>query len=189
MEPLEKPIGTDIAQRFIRKLTIKNYHPNKFINPDLHKFYLALQSHAGIQDDGAEEDYRIDPKFNEIENRIGGLLKEFKRKTMGDAFDGVAVAKIFGTSTGKRARETAQRNEIKKQAKLEDLKLARSNLVMSRYVDAYQRNMLHSFKVAELRSYMRAWDLDYEDGTRKAQIIPVVRRHLKQYMRENNIVH
>ncbi len=177
-----KPKGTGTARKFIRGLTIKKYHPRMFFNPDLAKFYRALQAEAGVEDDDVEPDEsELHPKVEQIDGRQGAALRKFKAETMGEDFDGKYMAERFGTTTGKRSRDAAERAKAKKEAKIESMREAQRNLDMNLFISYYHHGMLDKFKKADLMLYMDAHNLSHS-GMRKLDCVIEVERHLKQHL-------
>jgi len=91
---------------------------------------------------------------------------------------------MFGTKTGKRAREAEDKARVKREKKAENMEIAQKNLHIEIYIDAYNNNDLNAFKKSELVTYMNAYGLEYAEGTRKLKkdALEAVAEHLKGYI-------
>ena len=178
------PKGTATAKKLIRGLTIKKYHPRIFYNPDLAKFYSALQKEAGVEenDEVEIEESEMHPKIEQIDRRQGTTLRKFKAETMGEDFDGKGMAESAGTKTGKRARETAEKAKAKKEAKIEAQKQALDNLNMDLYLSSYHGGNLNALRKEELVDYMKAHGIG-SSGLRKPDCVMLVEQHIMEHVK------
>lgn len=158
--------GVSIARRMARKLTIGNYSPHLFLNPDLQRFHAGLENAAGVESSFNPQDDLLNPDIESMQTRAGHLLTELKRMEAGLDFNGEEQANILGTKSSKRAAEQCQnalrRAEEKRLARRE----AEKKCEVSMYIARYQDGTLGKMLKAELQLYCRSQGLS-ERGTKK----------------------
>lgn len=180
------PLGAEVAHRIVKGLTMANYHPDMFPNPDLARFYRRLATEAGLEDED-EEPSKLDPDLKLFETKRGESLREFKTVTMGEDFDGMDVAEAFGTKTGKRAREAKAKAEDKKVKREEDNLNTRENLDLELYERHFQDGTLNKLLVRDLKLYVDAHGLKAE-SKRKADLIAAIEEYMDKQDDDGNKV-
>lgn len=181
----EEPIGTEQARRFIKRLGIKHYSPDLFTNADLQAFYEGLQTAAGVaRDESSAQETMLNPNEPQMIERAGAVLDEFKYLTMGVAFDGVSMADKFGTKTGKRSREAAER-DVKRRAKQElELHEAKKALDVDLYRAAARHGTLEKLLKTELVLYCKAFGIKYSSSSNKKNLAILIEHHFRQNQEE-----
>lgn len=172
-----EPAGVSVARRMVRNMTIGEYSPHLFLNPDLQRFYAGLENAAGVESRYNPQDDLLNPDVETLQKRAGHLATELKRLEVGVDFDGEALAEQFGTKTSKRAADqsgAAVRRQAEKQKAREE---AAKECDTERYIAEFHDGTLEKLLKADLQIYCRAHGL-LEKGTKKNLLI-VIEDHIR----------
>lgn len=173
----EESEAVSVARRLTNRLTITDYSPNLFLNPDLQRFYAGLENAAGVESWFNPQDDLLNPDMEMMQQRGAHLATEFKRLVVGGDFDGEALAEQFGTKSNKRAAEqsaAALKRAAEKQAAMED---AKKHCDVEKIMKMSEEGVLDKLLKPELQLYCRAHGLN-ANGTKKNLLI-LIEDHIK----------
>lgn len=174
--------GLDEARKMIGKLTINHYDPRDFKNPDMQRFYAGLEAAAGVDGGRKQLVYKLDPNLDQMEDRAGKLMEEFKNVTMGDEFDGAMMAERYGTKTAKRAFKSAGRASAKRQKTETETKNAMDMVDTELFKERFRTNSINKFIKVDLLAYLRVNGVECQQSCKKAKCVELVYEHLGKSM-------
>jgi ATP-dependent DNA helicase 2 subunit 1 len=169
-QSVTRPVGTDVAKRFLRRIRDSKFSVTDRSNPDMTWFYSALEVAAGTSEDGVfnptddlipDDDELHHRAFARLDTRDKSqpktdLLKLLSTLTLGDVFDSDSVASMFTSAASVTALKRAE-NSLKRKA-VADAKMAaaKENVDNSAFERALRTGTLQKFKVAELKEFCQA---------------------------------
>lgn len=179
-------VVTKVAKKLVKRLRRKNFTVKAFQDPAIVRFYAVLEAELGVSDGFDVPGDDLEPQVERMRDATilpqkngedVDLLEMFKNLTVGHGFDASQIALLYGTKSGRNAKEVAVRQLKRKAEKDAKAEAAREDLCEEEYVAAAKRgDIANTFTAAKLKLYCVAFSLPVSG--RKADLAQRVYDHI-----------
>jgi hypothetical protein len=175
-----------VARKLVVRLRRNHFDSSQYANPAIERYYAALEAASGVESQFEPPDDDLEPDRKAMRMRCIApiengrekidVLAMFKELTVGRGFNASEIALLYGTKTGLKAKETAERRLKRKAEKDAKASAALEELCEDEYTAAAKQGDLGSFTAAKLKVYCIAHSLPVSGS--KASIIQRIEDHM-----------